>query len=78
MPLHGVSIPFKRESPFRLVVGNDLHFTKDIMFQFPSNGKALSDFRVILAVAVVLVRKFQFPSNGKALSDTNPSRGLPA
>ena len=41
-----------------------------VLFQFPSNGKALSDayFEKTLEQYSGV---FQFPSNGKALSDTD-------
>ena len=44
------------------------------MFQFPSNGKALSDDRAT-EVTFEPQDEFQFPSNGKALSDFEGSRG---
>ena len=39
-----------------------------IGFQFPSNGKALSDIE-LACIRAVDDEMFQFPSNGKALSD---------
>ena len=39
-----------------------------VMFQFPSNGKVLSDWHSPVRVGSVKIG-FQFPSNGKALSD---------
>ena len=63
-----VSIPFKRESPFGHVDKGVSFKTTPPKFQFPSNGKALSDGP--LAIVPLLFGKFQFPSNGKALSDS--------
>ena len=68
-----VSIPFKRESPFGLS-GIGFVFSKDdnFMFQFPSNGKALSDIPHAERL-LPFQASFQFPSNGKALSDERDS-----
>ena len=53
--------------PFRTVC-NPYHLSpKFLLFQFPSNGKALSDVLNIVLWSIVIL--FQFPSNGKALSD---------
>ena len=41
---------------------------KLVEFQFPSNGKVLSDSRHV-SDALLEYREFQFPSNGKVLSD---------
>ena len=62
-----VSIPFKRESPF----GHQRrHDTLELgrLFQFPSNGKVLSDEQLPSYRSRPL-DEFQFPSNGKVLSD---------
>ena len=42
LPVQNVSIPFKRESPFghKVLVADAKEY---LMFQFPSNGKVLSD-----------------------------------
>ena len=61
-----VSIPFKRESLSKVTNGT-LYGYAELVFQFPSNGKAYPkhltmtelDFRLFL-------NEFQFPSNGKA------------
>ena len=63
-----VSIPFQRESPF----GQNENLSSRLSnfeFQFPSNGKVLSDVNNVTARHEA-AEKFQFPSNGKVLSDT--------
>ena len=74
-----VSIPFQRESPFGPKVtnavckaGNFLENTDE--FQFPSNGKVLSD-RGLPEYKDVERVEFQFPSNGKVLSDFATANG---
>ena len=65
----GVSIPFKRESPFgHSLLSNERNSTL-LWFQFPSNGKALSDTFMAKTSCDRIYDPFQFPSNGKALSD---------
>ena len=62
-----VSIPFKRESTFKLwgisecLLSNFTNF----QFQFPSNGKAHLNF-VLFCYVGDFIFLFQFPSNGKA------------
>ena len=64
-----VSIPFKRESPCgRGQADCDPHQARQ-EFQFPSNGKVLSDQRLLFIVGAFFY-VFQFPSNGKVLSDS--------
>ena len=66
MPSVNVSIPFKRESVFKVYLIN--WFSDEIVygFQFPSNGKAYSkSLNSSLRQRLIL---FQFPSNGKAYS----------
>ena len=61
-----VSIPFKRESGFR--VKTDKQKLDATQFQFPSNGKVDSE-RSIYAKHTDDTRWFQFPSNGKVDSE---------
>ena len=55
--------------PFQTDVPTGLTKKVEELFQFPSNGKALSD--TIPESHVVETSVFQFPSNGKALSDAS-------
>ena len=48
----------------------------DEEFQFPSNGKALSDPSTRMYSSFEHSKLFQFPSNGKALSDTRLLKGM--
>ena len=49
-PFGSVSIPFKREGTFRQFAKKQKCAAADIKFQFPSNGKAHSDFLFALTV----------------------------
>ncbi len=61
-----VSIPFKRESVFRVRL-SDGYRNAVIEFQFPSNGKVYSEEALDHNLYVRI--KFQFPSNGKVYSE---------
>ena len=64
-----VSIPFKRETAFKLGVPLSVSDIFPLGFQFPSNGKLHSNTLLdrLLPVAEV---EFQFPSNGKLHSNS--------
>ena len=65
-PWH-VSIPFKRETAFKLKSNITVESDGD-RFQFPSNGKLHSNMVVRVAIAILVA--FQFPSNGKLHSNS--------
>ena len=67
-----VSIPFERESVFRLDIVNCI--LGRYKFQFPSSGKVCSDLPGG-EVAIEVEISFQFPSSGKVCSDYNCEHG---
>ena len=62
-----VSIPFKRETAFKLGC-QVVDAIRGIEFQFPSNGKLHSNCSVVQSLNNLRI-KFQFPSNGKLHSN---------
>ena len=64
-----VSIPFKRESVFRVNRQDAIAILECIEFQFPSNGKVYSEAEKIAKEIGNI--EFQFPSNGKVYSEQN-------
>ena len=69
-----VSIPFKRESGFKVGL-SDLNVFWAIRFQFPSNGKVDSKKSLLRTCGKKSEIKFQFPSNGKV--DSKKVKSLP-
>ena len=65
-----VSIPFKRESVSEPVEKTSVNYQHSNWFQFPSNGKAYLNERIMVRARSYGLQ-FQFPSNGKAY--LNPS-----
>ena len=71
MPISMVSIPFKRESVFRVKSTTTETEKKSAVFQFPSNGKVYSETALVAQVKNLSVADvFQFPSNGKVYSES--------
>ena len=66
--IYRVSIPFKRESVFR-VVNDSYHKEICVQFQFPSNGKVYSELSTKQSMYNNYYSVFQFPSNGKVYSE---------
>ena len=63
-----VSIPFKRESVFRVNMWLTETCMRMFLFQFPSNGKVYSEVNVQISMCANCLM-FQFPSNGKVYSE---------
>ena len=67
-----VSIPFKRESIYKVTINSNSKTHETPAFQFPSNGKAYTKADEG-SNPHAYRREFQFPSNGKAYTKSNQS-----